>query len=84
MRIIPFIISAALTVGTVVTLNTRLKIGGKPAPAFGQFLSPQHGFWQNAESEQEDFSANLSFNQLSGKVSVFLDERLVPHIFFVF
>lgn len=81
MRIIPFIISVAVTAGTVITLNTRLNIGGKPAPAFGQFLSPQHGFWQNAESEKEDFSANLSFKQLSGKVSVYLDERLVPHIF---
>ncbi len=81
MRIIPFLITAAVTTGLVVTLNTRLKIGGKEAPAFGSFLSPQHGFWQNAEPAAGDFNANLQFPQLNGKVDVYLDDRLVPHIF---
>ena len=81
MRIVPFLISGIVTAGLVVALNTSFKIGGKPAPAFGKFLSPQHGFWQNAESAKEDFSADLKFPQLNGKVDVYLDERLVPHIF---
>ncbi|MFT3907889.1 MAG: penicillin acylase family protein [Ferruginibacter sp.] len=81
MRIFLAVLFAALTIGLVITLNTRLKLGGKTAPAFGKFLSPQHGLWQNAEPEDEDFSANLTFPQLSGKVSVYLDKRLVPHIF---
>lgn len=81
MRIIPFLIFAAVTAGLVITLNTRLTIGGKQAPAFGKFLSPQHGFWQNAESVDENFSADLNFSQLTGKVTVYLDKRLVPHIF---
>jgi penicillin amidase len=81
MRIFFCLLSAAVTVALVWFLNTSFKIGGKPAPAFGKFLSPQHGLWQNAESTHEDFSADLRFNQLSGKVSVYFDERLVPHIF---
>lgn len=51
-----------------------------PAP-LGKLLSPQHGVWQNAEPVDKDFSAELSFSDLKGKVDVYFDERLVPHIF---
>ncbi len=81
MRIVPFIVAAAITTVLVVTLNTRLTIGGAEAPAFGTFLSPQHGFWQNAESTNADFAADLKFPGLIGKVDVYFDDRLVPHIF---
>ncbi len=81
MRIVPFIISAAVTTALVITLNTSLKIGGKNAPPFGAFLSPQHGLWQNAEPASADFTADLTFPQLNGKTDVYLDDRLVPHIF---
>ena len=81
MRIFFCFLSAVITVALVWVLNTSFKIGGNPAPAFGKFFSPQHGFWQNAESTNEDFSADLRISQLTGKVSVFFDERLVPHIF---
>ncbi len=81
MKIVPFIISAVITTSLVITLNTSLKIKGKDAPPFGAFFSPQHGFWQNAESASADFTADLKFPQLTGKVEVYLDDRLVPHIF---
>jgi len=81
MRIVPFIITAVITTALIITLNIRLTIGGKEAPAFGSFLSPQHGFWQNAENSNEDFAGDLKFSQLNGKVDVYFDERLVPHIF---
>ena len=81
MRIVPFLIAAAITTALVITLNNRLTIGGKEAPAFGSFFSPQHGFWQNAEAVSENFTTNLAFPQLGGKVDVYLDDRLVPHIF---
>jgi len=55
MRILPLLITAAVTITLVMLLNTSFNIGGKPAPAFGKFLSPQHGFWQNAESADADF-----------------------------
>lgn len=81
MRIFFSVLLAAITVALIFALNTAFKIGGKPAPAFGKFLSPQHGCWQNAENLNEDFTAELRFDQLAGKVTVCLDERLVPHIF---
>lgn len=81
MRVVPFIIASAVTVALIITLNTSLTIGGVKAPAFGTFLSPQQGFWQNAEAANTDFSGNLNFPFLQGKVEVYFDERLVPHIF---
>ncbi|MEP7236385.1 MAG: penicillin acylase family protein [Ferruginibacter sp.] len=77
MRILPFVVSAVVTSALVVLLNTNLLL---PAP-LGKLLSPQHGVWQNAEPASENFTADLKFPQLSGKVDVYLDERLVPHIF---
>ncbi|MEO7767717.1 MAG: penicillin acylase family protein, partial [Ferruginibacter sp.] len=58
-------------------MNTKLLL---PAP-LGKLLSPQHGIWQNAENKNNNFSADLTFPQLAGKVEVYLDERLVPHVF---
>jgi penicillin amidase len=77
MRIIPFIISTVLTAGLVVALNTKWG----SVPPMGKFLSPQHGFWQNAEATDHDFTADLKFPDLKGRAEVYFDERLVPHIF---
>jgi acyl-homoserine lactone acylase PvdQ len=51
-----------------------------PLP-LGSFLSVQEGVWQNAEPVDADFNASLRFDALKGKVDVFLDDRLVPHVF---
>lgn len=77
MRIVPFLASAVITCGLIVVLNTKLVL---PAP-LGKLLSPQHGVWQNAESTSANFTTNLTFPQLGGKADVYLDDRLVPHIF---
>ncbi len=81
MRIIPLAITAVCTIVLIVVLNTSFKIKGVNAPPFGKFFSPQHGFWQNAENNNEDFTTNLKFPQLNGAVNVYVDDRLVPHIF---
>ncbi|MDZ4795528.1 MAG: penicillin acylase family protein [Bacteroidota bacterium] len=78
MRTVPFAISAVVTAGLVFALNRPL--GPLPMPA-GKFLSPQHGFWQNAEASSVSFDADLSFPNLKGKAEVYFDERLVPHVF---
>jgi len=77
MRIAFSIITALITTALIIILNTKMIL---PAP-LGKLLSPQHGIWQNAEKADADFTADLKFPQLSGKVNVYLDERLVPHIF---
>ena len=76
MRIISFIISAAVTILLIVILNTKL-VASAP---LGALLSPQHGLWQNAEPADKNFSEDLTFADLKGKVSVYFDDRLVPHV----
>lgn len=77
MRIIPFLISAVVTASLVLLFNTKLVL---PAP-LGKLLAPQQGIWQNAEPANFDYSADLTFGALEGKAEVYLDERLIPHIF---
>src|SRR5436190_5927198 len=78
MRIVPFAISAVVTAGLVFVLNRP--ISPLPMP-LGKFISPQHGFWQNAEPVGQNFNADLHFDNLKGKAEVYFDERLVPHVF---
>lgn len=77
MRIFLLVLTTAVTIALCVILNSKILL---PAP-LGKLLSPQHGVWQNAEDAATDFSADLAFPQLKGKVDVYFDERLVPHIF---
>ncbi len=81
MRVVPFLICAVTTIGLIMLLNTQLTISGSKTPRFGAFFSPQQGFWQNAESENASFDASLIFPDLSGRVEVYFDKRLVPHIY---
>ena len=77
MRILPFAISAIITGGLVFALNKQWGT----IPPMGKFLSPQHGFWQNAEPADEGFDETLNFPGLKGKAEVYFDDRLVPHVF---
>ena len=81
MRLLPFLASALVTTGLVVTLNTQLKLGATKSPKLGYFLSPQHGFWKNAENINTNFDATILANDLKVDVDVTIDDRLVPHIY---
>lgn len=77
MPLIKFIASAAITITVILALDTR--IGGFPAA--GRFLSPFHGFWQNAETQDPPAEGELRLAGLLEPVMVLYDERRVPHIF---
>jgi penicillin amidase len=77
MRTIPFVLSLFLSVALIFCLNTQW---GK-LPPLGKFLSPQHGFWQNAEPLDKDFNADLSLPEIKDRATVYFDDRLIPHIF---
>ncbi|MEO6844248.1 MAG: penicillin acylase family protein, partial [Ginsengibacter sp.] len=77
MKLFVFAMYGLITVMLIVTFNSTLLL---KAP-LGRLLSPQQGLWQNAEPVNEDYSAHLSFPQVKGKVNVYFDERLVPHVF---
>lgn len=76
MRIVFFSISLLITVFLLFALG-----GTTFTPlALGNFLSPQHGIWQNAEPVGQGFDDELNFTGLKGNATVYIDERLVPHI----
>ncbi|MEP7251562.1 MAG: penicillin acylase family protein [Ginsengibacter sp.] len=77
MKIIPLFIFGLVTIALVVLLNSTIVL---PAP-LGKLLAPQSGVWQNAEAVDAYRSEALSFPQLSGKVNVYFDDRMVPHVF---
>jgi len=81
MRIVSFIISAAVTIGLIVILNIPLTIGENKTPRLGAFLSPQDGFWQNAEPSDYDFNEKIILPYLKRKIEVYFDQRLVPHVY---
>lgn len=79
MRVIPFLVSAIITLALVWALS---KPWGSLLPMpLGSFLSPQTGFWQNAEATNHSFDEAVQFPQLKSKAHVYFDERLVPHVF---
>jgi len=77
MRFLFFLLSLAATIALVVILDTTKLL---PAP-LGKLLSPQEGVWQNAEKIGGDLNADIRIPGLKGKTEVYLDERMVPHIF---
>jgi penicillin G amidase len=77
MRFVPFAVSAALTVVFIVALDRSWG----SLPPLGRLLSPQEGFWQNATSISKDYNDEISLPGLKGKTEVWLDDRMVPHIF---
>lgn len=79
MRLLPFIFTSSLTLGLIYLLNNP--VGEKIPMAIGGFLSPQHGFWRNAEPVNYDFNGEFRIDGLKDRVEIYLDERLVPHIF---
>ena len=81
MRGVPVFLSATITVILIVVLSIQLPVKDTKTPRMGAFLSPQKGFWQNAESSDVSYNATLSFPGLFGNSEVYFDDRLVPHIY---
>ena len=81
MRVVPLLISAVITTGLVIALNMQLPIGTTKTPKLGYFLSPQYGFWQNAEPADVSFNEDIKISGVKNMVDVYFDERLVPHVY---
>jgi penicillin amidase len=50
-------------------------------PALGRLLDPINGCWANAEAVKKDFNLKIGLPALHKPVSVWMDERMVPHIY---
>ncbi len=76
MRIVKAILPLVCT--TIIVWLLNKPIGS--IPALGKLLDPVSGFWANAECTDKDFNSTFEFVELNDDVSVWFDERLVPHI----
>ena len=76
LRILGFIISAAVTLGLVIALNSGMGM----VPPLGPFLSPFTGFWQNAETSEITYNSQVKITGLREDVHVVLDNKRIPHI----
>jgi len=81
MRIFFSILSAIVAATLIWVLNIQLPVGGGKTPRLGYFLSPQKGFWQNAENADASFDMDIVSDKLQGSSEVYLDDRLVPHVY---
>lgn len=81
MRFFWFLLSAIITTSLIIGLNMQLTVGKSKTPRLGMFLSPQKGFWQNAEPKDISFDENVTLKGLKTNADVYFDDRLVPHIY---
>src|SRR4051794_39755532 len=81
MRVVPFLVSAVITIALLILLNIQLPVNGSKTPRLGFFLSPQKGFWQNAEDVSKTYDANIHSSSVKGNTEVYLDSNLIPHIY---
>lgn len=77
MKVKGFLVSLCITLALIFALDHRWG----SIPPLGAFLSPQEGFWRNAEPVVKDFSGAFHPSGLRGPVRVLMGARLVPHIF---
>lgn len=70
-----------LFAGALAFLIYKLDRPTETLPAVGKLLSPQSGFWQNAEPVQGQMPEKQIVHGLLNEVEVYYDERMIPHIF---
>jgi penicillin amidase len=81
MRFVPPILSAIVTLALIYVLNIQIPVGASKTPRLGYFLSPQQGFWQNAEPADVSFNEDIKIKGIKANTEVYFDDRLVPHIY---
>jgi penicillin G amidase len=81
MKVVKISVSLLVTLLLIYLLNNSQQVGSTRVPPLGKFLDPFHGFWQNIESDGKPTSTALDLAGLEGKVTIYLDSLLIPHIF---
>ncbi|HBQ60525.1 MAG TPA: penicillin acylase family protein, partial [Balneolaceae bacterium] len=76
MKIIKVFSAGIILLALIISLNT--KFGA--VPPLGKFFDPDAGFWANAVTSESE-SLSLELPGLQDEVTVYFDERNVPHIF---
>lgn len=71
----------AACLGLIIWAGDSHGLLGSKTPALGKFLCPFTGFWKQAEPAGTQNKETIDLSALPAKGKVYLDERLVPHIF---
>ncbi len=72
LRLFPLIV----TIAFIWVLNSSMG----SIPPLGKLLDPVNGCWTAAEATQKNFSQSLKIPGLQQPVSIWIEDRLVPHI----
>ena len=75
-----FLLSLSLLLLLIWSMDRGWSVGDKNLPSIGSFLSPFHGFWQNADTQKSDLPSAIS-HKFSTPVNVVYDKYLIPHIY---
>lgn len=81
VKLILGIIFSLLTAYLIHTLNNPIETSDKALPAIGKLVNPFSGFWSNAEPVETQGDMTLNLEGVDKTVSVYYDERMVPHVF---
>lgn len=77
---IRLLLAAIATSLLTFALRHSWSLGSSQLPPLGEFLSPHHGYWQNAETtDAPQVPANLK--GVTQPVQVYFDDKMVPHIY---
>jgi penicillin amidase len=76
-----FLVSFACLVTLLFSLHHPWQRADNELPALGPFLSPFHGFWQNAEHLEKFDDVFLKNPSSTAETNIVMDDRLVPYIF---
>ncbi|MDN3668140.1 penicillin acylase family protein [Echinicola jeungdonensis] len=77
MKYLGFLIALILTLTFAIGLSVNLG----QIPPLGILFDPNHGFWQNAYSEDDKYDNSIDLEGLNDSVRVAYDENLIPHLF---
>jgi len=77
MRLLRALIIPVLTIFIVLLLDTKPP---GTIPALGRLLDPVNGWAANAEPTSKDFNSQFSIEGIKQPVSVWIEDRLVPHV----
>jgi len=81
MKVFPFLLSGIATAGLVFALNVQLPIGASKTPRLGDIFVTSAGILAKCRTSDASFNDEIKLKGLKNKVDVFMDERLVPHIY---
>src|SRR6478672_1234515 len=77
MKFISALIWSVITLALILLLNKSFGL----IPPLGKFLSPFEGFWVNSEKPGDHTKLTGDIKGLKDEVQVYIDERMVPHVF---